>query len=115
MRRTGWLFSLLVVAQLLSSAYRSEPPITPTRWKKLRRTTAIPNRPSPEIVISECVLVVLYLVPQTSVIAAILLTGYLGGAVATHLRIADVARAAVPLLVGTLAGRAGLEDGAFAD
>ena len=29
---------------------------------------------------------VLYLVPQTSVLGAILLTGYLGGAVATHVR-----------------------------
>ena len=44
------------------------------------------------IVIAECALVVLYLVPQTSVLAAILMTGYLGGAVATHLRIADVVR-----------------------
>jgi len=42
-------------------------------------------------------------VPQTSVLAAILLTGYLGGAVATHLRIADTARAAIPLVVGILA------------
>ena len=48
-------------------------------------------------------LVALYLVPQTSVIAVILMTGYLGGAVATHLRIADTARAAIPLVVGILA------------
>ena len=32
---------------------------------------------------------VLYLIPRTSVIGAILLTGYLGGAVATHVRIGD--------------------------
>jgi len=32
---------------------------------------------------------VLYLIPQTSVLGAILLTGYLGGAVATHLRTGD--------------------------
>src|SRR5947207_7807835 len=31
----------------------------------------------------------LYLIPQTSVLGAILLTGYLGGAVATHVRISD--------------------------
>jgi hypothetical protein len=30
---------------------------------------------------------VLYLVPRTSVLGAILLTGYLGGAVATHVRV----------------------------
>jgi hypothetical protein len=31
--------------------------------------------------------VVLYAIPQTAVLGAILLTGYLGGAIATHLRI----------------------------
>ena len=31
--------------------------------------------------------VVLYTIPQTSVLGAILLTGYMGGAIATHLRI----------------------------
>jgi hypothetical protein len=30
---------------------------------------------------------VLYAVPRTSVIGAVLLTGYLGGAVATHVRV----------------------------
>jgi len=33
--------------------------------------------------------VVLYAVPRTAVIGAVLLTGYLGGAIATHVRIAD--------------------------
>ena len=31
----------------------------------------------------------LYLIPQTSVLGAILLTGYLGGAVATHVRVGE--------------------------
>ena len=31
----------------------------------------------------------LYVIPITSVLGAILLTGYLGGAIATHLRVAD--------------------------
>jgi hypothetical protein len=35
------------------------------------------------------VCVVLYAIPQTSVLGAILLTGYLGGAVATHTRVGD--------------------------
>lgn len=33
--------------------------------------------------------VALYVIPQTAVLGAILLTGYLGGAVATHVRIGD--------------------------
>jgi hypothetical protein len=35
------------------------------------------------------VCVALYVIPRTSVLGAILLTGYLGGAVATHLRVGD--------------------------
>jgi hypothetical protein len=41
---------------------------------------------------------VLYVYPRTSVLGAILLTGYLGGAVATHLRVGS------PLLTHTLFG-----------
>ena len=37
--------------------------------------------------IIELVCLVAYIVPATSVIGAILLTGYLGGAIATHLRL----------------------------
>ena len=39
--------------------------------------------------IAELACTVLYVVPRTAVLGAILLTGYLGGAVATHLRIGD--------------------------
>lgn len=39
--------------------------------------------------IVELVCLALYLVPQTSVLGAILLTGYLGGAIATHVRAAS--------------------------
>lgn len=37
----------------------------------------------------EAMCLVLYIVPRTSVLGALLLTGYLGGAVATHLRLGD--------------------------
>src|SRR5262249_26083088 len=39
---------------------------------------------------------VLYLVPATSVLGAILLTGYLGGAVATHVRVGGDVRDCLP-------------------
>lgn len=39
--------------------------------------------------IVELVCTILYIIPQTSVLGAILLTGYLGGATATHVRIGD--------------------------
>jgi hypothetical protein len=41
---------------------------------------------------------VLYAVPRTAFLGAILLTGYLGGAIATHVRVAD------PLFTHTLFG-----------
>ncbi len=41
------------------------------------------------IAILAAVSVVLYLVPQTAVLGAIVMTGYFGGAIATHLRIHD--------------------------
>lgn len=44
----------------------------------------------------------LYMVPRTAVLGAILLTGYLGGAVATHTRILDP-QGVAPLVVGILA------------
>jgi ABC-type transport system involved in cytochrome c biogenesis permease component len=40
--------------------------------------------------------VVVYLIPRTAVLGAVLLTGYLGGAVATHVRVGD------PLMSHTL-------------
>lgn len=39
--------------------------------------------------ITELACTALYLIPRTSVLGAILLTGYLGGATATHVRIGD--------------------------
>jgi hypothetical protein len=39
--------------------------------------------------IVELLCVVLYLIPQTAMLGAILLTGYLGGALAAHLRIGE--------------------------
>jgi hypothetical protein len=46
------------------------------------------------VTLASCVLV--YVIPRTSVLGAVLLTGYLGGAVATHVRVGN------PLLTHTL-------------
>jgi hypothetical protein len=48
--------------------------------------------------IVELCCVLLYLFPRTAVLGAVLLTGYLGGAVATHLRVGD--NFAGPALIG---------------
>jgi hypothetical protein len=48
---------------------------------------------------------ILYAIPQTAVLGAILVTGYLGGAIATHVRIED---AFLPPLVMGVLGWVGL-------
>jgi len=53
------------------------------------------------IVLTGCT--VLYLIPRTAVLGAILLTGYLGGAVATHVRVsAGLFEITFPVIFGTL-------------
>jgi hypothetical protein len=45
----------------------------------------------------------LYVIPQTAALGAILLTGYLGGAVATHVRVGgDLFSVVFPVIVGAL-------------
>ncbi|TLZ83001.1 MAG: DoxX family protein [Methanobacteriota archaeon] len=53
----------------------------------------------------ELVCIVLYLIPRTSVLGSILLTGYLGGAVATNLRVGSplFSNTLFPVYVGILA------------
>jgi hypothetical protein len=48
--------------------------------------------------------VAVYLIPRTSILGAILLTGYLGGAVASHVRVGDpwFSHALFPVYVGLL-------------
>ena len=52
----------------------------------------------------ELVCLALYLVPRTSVLGAMLLTGYLGGAIATHVRIGSplISHTLFPIYVAVL-------------
>jgi hypothetical protein len=47
--------------------------------------------------------IVLFLIPRTSVLGAILLTGYLGGAIATYVRIGEPYPVLVPLSTSMIA------------
>jgi hypothetical protein len=102
MRWTGMFLSFYPVVVLLGGAFVRGTNHT-AAVAEIVTGYGFPESAIPLVVTAECVLVVLYLVPQTSVLGAILMTGYLGGAVATHLRIADTARAAIPLVVGIFA------------
>lgn len=52
------------------------------------------------LAILELTCTLLYVIPRTSVLGAILLTGYLGGATATHVRVGDPFYA--PVIVGIM-------------
>jgi hypothetical protein len=52
--------------------------------------------------VTELACAILYAIPRTSVLGAVLVTGYLGGAVATHVRVSQPVWPA-PALLGVLA------------
>jgi hypothetical protein len=58
---------------------------------------------SVELGVIELICLAVYVIPRTSILGAILLTGYLGGAVATHVRVRDPLFDTVfPIIIGVL-------------
>ena len=47
--------------------------------------------------------ITLYVIPQTSMLGAVLLTGYMGGAIASYVRIGEFSPPMVPLTTAVLA------------
>ena len=84
---SGWVVSILPVLALIMSGVMKVLMAAPV-LKEFARLGYPAGMPLP-IGIVELVCVVLYAIPRTSVLGAILLTGYLGGAVATHVRLAE--------------------------
>lgn len=96
---TGRVLSGLSVALFVMSAVMklSQNPQVVQGWQGQQGyplSTLVP------IGIVELLCVVLYAVPRTAVLGAVLLTGYLGGATATHVRISDPFIA--PILIGVV-------------
>lgn len=60
----------------------------------------LPEGLAPWLGIVELACTALYVIPRTSVLGAILLTGYFGGAVLTHLRVGDAFF--MPAIIGVL-------------
>jgi hypothetical protein len=95
---TGWVFTGLVCAGLTFSAIMKflQPP---DMLKGLEKIQLDPDLLVP-IGIVEIVCVLIYLFPRTAILGAILTTGYLGGAILTHVRVHD--NFAAPIVVGIL-------------
>ena len=84
---TGRILSTLPVLMLLFSAVMKfvQPPGFAEGMAKL----GIPENLALGLGLLELACVILYIIPRTAVLGAILLTGYLGGAILTHLRVGE--------------------------
>lgn len=91
---TGWIITGLVAAFMLFDAVAKF--VQPAPVAEAFARTGWPIQLSTTVGAILLICTLIYLVPQTSVLGAILLTGYLGGAVATNLRLQN------PLLTHTL-------------
>jgi hypothetical protein len=104
MSKTLWagrILSALSVLFLLFDAagHLVAPPAVVEAFNRL----GYPLSLSSALAIIELVCLVAYAIPRTAILGAILLTGYLGGAVATHLRVRDpVFDTIFPIIFGVL-------------
>ncbi|MSU77199.1 MAG: DoxX family protein [Gemmataceae bacterium] len=80
---TVWIVGSLCVSALLKLAS------TPDFTKHWIETLGYHERLTVAIGIVEIACAIIYAIPQSSILGAVLLTGYLGGAVATHVRVED--------------------------
>jgi hypothetical protein len=97
---TGRVMSAIVVALILLSSVMKLMR-TPAVIEGFART-GLPERLIVPVGVIELVCVVVYVIPQTSVLGAILVTGLLGGATLTGVRVGDPTFP-MPVVLGMLA------------
>lgn len=99
---TGRILSSLAVLFLLFDSVIKLTPIAPVRESFER--LGYPLSVAVGIGLLELACLALYVIPRTSVLGAILLTGFLGGATATHVRVGDplVSHVLFPTYIGVL-------------
>lgn len=99
-RITGWVLSVLLAALLILASAGGKF----TDWEGKAEMFAKMGW-SEEVMVKigvvEVAIATLFLVPRTAFVAAILLAAYLGGAVATHVRVGDPFF--IPIIIGVVA------------
>jgi len=93
---TGRIISAVIVLMLIFSATMKF--LSPPEVQKEFERLGYPVHLALHLGILEIACMLIYALPRTAVLGAILLTGYLGGATATHVRIDD------PFLSPVIAG-----------
>ncbi len=102
-RAGGWSWAGRIVKVLLLAFLALDGAVKVLQLGPAVQGTARVGYPASAVLgigIAELACVVLYAVPRTAVLGAILLTGYLGGATATHVRIGEPF--VIPVLFGAL-------------
>ena len=94
----GWILSALPVLLMIGTGLFGL--LKPEAIAPQFAHYGYPDGSLARIVIVEIVCAVLYAIPRTSVLGAILLTGYLGGATATHVRAGEPFF--IPIVVGVV-------------
>ncbi len=84
---TGRILSALAVLFLLFDGITKVMKVTPVLKASAQLGYPVPLIPAIGILLLVCTAV--YMIPRTSILGAILLTGYLGGAVASQLRVGN--------------------------
>ena len=84
----GWILTGLVGLFLIGASGMPKFFDFPGK-EEMMQHLGIPLALLPTIAIVEIAVAVIYLVPRTAFLGAILTTGYLGGAIFTHLRVGD--------------------------
>lgn len=84
----NWGVSALPILMLSMSAYLKLT-ANPQLMEQVSKQLGYPPSLMTPLGILEIACVVLYAIPRTAVLGAILLTGYLGGAISTHVRVGD--------------------------
>jgi hypothetical protein len=99
----GWVLTILPSLMLLMSVFfKFKRPIPPEVSEGLAKLGLTEQLLTP-LGILELTCVVLYLIPQTAVLGGILLAGYLGGAIATHVIANDLGSILTPAALGVVA------------
>lgn len=96
-RTIGWVLSILIALFLGGPSAMGKF----VEWEgkaEMFAKMGVENDLVVKIGVLEIVLAALFVIPRTGFIGAILLTGYLGGAVMTHLRIGEPI--VVPIIIG---------------
>ena len=85
MKITGWVLSILAILLLLADGFGKL--IKPEPVVKATLELGYPESTITTIGILVIICAIIYAIPRSALIGAILLTGFLGGAIATHFRI----------------------------